>query len=149
MKKILVIFALLAVSFASVNAQENLKWGATLGMNSSNFSGDAFSSKVGFHAGVKAEVGLPQIAEGVYLDLGALLSLKGAKVNLGSYDIKYNPCYLEIPVHMGYKYAGMKISLFSAMQVLMSLSVSLAKLKQMESNHQILLIMFLMKMVVA
>lgn len=37
MKKILVIFALLAVSFASVNAQENLKWGATLGMNSSNF----------------------------------------------------------------------------------------------------------------
>ena len=29
MKKILVIFALLAVSFASVNAQENLKWGAT------------------------------------------------------------------------------------------------------------------------
>ena len=35
MKKILVIFALLAVSFASVNAQENLKWGATLGMNSS------------------------------------------------------------------------------------------------------------------
>ena len=31
MKKILVIFALLAVSFASVNAQENLKWGATLG----------------------------------------------------------------------------------------------------------------------
>ena len=105
MKKILVIFALLAVSFASVNAQENLKWGATLGMNSSNFSGDAFSSKIGFHAGVKAEVELPQIAEGVYLDLGALLSLKGAKVNLGSYDIKYNPCYLEIPVHMGYKYA--------------------------------------------
>ncbi len=104
MKKILVIFALLAISFTSINAQENLKWGATLGMNSSTFSGDAFSSKVGFHAGVKAEVGLPQIAEGVYLDLGALLSLKGAKVNLGSYDIKYNPCYLEIPVHMGYKY---------------------------------------------
>ena len=149
MKKILVIFALLAVSFASVNAQENLKWGATLGMNSSNFSGDAFSSKVGFHAGVKAEVGLPQIAEGVYLDLGALLSLKGAKVNLGSYDIKYNPCYLEIPVHMGYKYAVNENFAVSAMQVLMSLSVSLAKLKQMESNHQILLIMFLMKMVVA
>lgn len=37
MKKILVIFALLAISFTSINAQENLKWGATLGMNSSNF----------------------------------------------------------------------------------------------------------------
>lgn len=27
MKKILVIFALLAISFTSINAQENLKWG--------------------------------------------------------------------------------------------------------------------------
>ncbi|RGN39293.1 porin family protein [Bacteroides oleiciplenus] len=105
MKKVLVMFAVLAISFASMNAQENLKWGATLGMNSSNFSSDGFSSKIGFHAGVKAELGLPQIAEGVYLDFGALLSLKGAKVNYGSYDIKYNPCYLEVPVHMGYKYA--------------------------------------------
>ncbi|WP_294611931.1 porin family protein [uncultured Bacteroides sp.] len=105
MKKILALIAILAIGFGSVNAQDNLRWGVTLGLNSSNFSNDAFSSKVGFHAGAKAEVGLPQIAEGVYLDLGALLSLKGAKANFVSYDIKYNPCYLEIPVHMGYKYA--------------------------------------------
>ncbi|WP_418697225.1 porin family protein [Bacteroides sp.] len=105
MKKLLVMFALLAVSFAGINAQENVKWGATLGLNSSNFSTDGFDSKIGFHAGVKAEVGLPQIAEGVYLDMGALLSLKGAKVDGGSFDIKYTPYYLEVPVHMGYKYA--------------------------------------------
>jgi len=105
MKKVLVLFALLAVSFASMNAQENLRWGATLGMNSSNFSSDGFSSKIGFQAGVKAEMGLPQIAEGVYLDFGALLSLKGAKANHGSYDITYTPYYLEVPAHMGYKYA--------------------------------------------
>lgn len=58
MKKILVIFALLAISFTSINAQETSNGGATLGMNSSNFSGDAFSSKVGFHAGVKAGSGI-------------------------------------------------------------------------------------------
>lgn len=70
MKKILVMFVLLAVSFAGINAQENVRWGATLGMNSSKFSTDGFDSKIGLHAGVKAEVGLPQIAEGVYLDMG-------------------------------------------------------------------------------
>ena len=57
-------------------------------------------------AGVKAEVGLPQISEGVYLDMGALLTLKGAKIDGGSAaSIKFNPYYLEIPVHIGYKYA--------------------------------------------
>lgn len=56
--------------------------------------------------GVKAEVGLPQISEGVYLDMGALLTLKGAKIDGGSAaSIKFNPYYLEIPVHIGYKYA--------------------------------------------
>lgn len=75
-------------------------------MNSSNFSITGFDSKVGFHAGVKAEVGLPQVSDGVYLDLGALLTLKGAKIDGGSAaSIKFNPYYLEVPVHIGYKYA--------------------------------------------
>lgn len=106
MKKYFVMFALLAVCFTSINAQEGLRWGATFGMNSSNFSADLYSSKIGCHAGVRAELPLYQIAEGVYLDMGALLSLKGAKLNGGSKgSVKYNPIYLEVPVHMGYKYA--------------------------------------------
>ncbi len=56
---------------------------STVGTNSSNFSITGFDSKIGFHAGVKAEVGLPQISEGVYLDMGALLTLKGAKIDGG------------------------------------------------------------------
>lgn len=55
MKKILVLFALLAAGTTIIYAQEGLKWGAMAGMNSSNFSTDGFDSKVGFHVGVKAE----------------------------------------------------------------------------------------------
>ena len=106
MKKVLLLIAMLTVSLASINAQGNLRWGATVGMNSSNFSITGFDSKVGFHAGVKAEVGLPQFSDGLYLDMGALLTLKGAKVDGGSAATnKFNPYYLEIPVHLGYKYA--------------------------------------------
>ena len=106
MKKVLLLIAMLTVSLASINAQGNLRWGVTVGMNSSNFSITGFDSKVGFHAGVKAEVGLPQFSDGLYLDMGALLTLKGAKVDGGSAaTIKFNPYYLEIPVHLGYKYA--------------------------------------------
>ena len=84
MKKVLLLMAMLTIGLASINAQDNLRWGATVGMNSSNFSITGFDSKIGFHAGVKAEVGLPQISEGVYLDMGALLTLKGAKIDGGS-----------------------------------------------------------------
>lgn len=58
MKKVLLLMAMLTIGLASINAQDNLRWGATVGMNSSNFSITGFDSKIGFHAGVKAEVGL-------------------------------------------------------------------------------------------
>ena len=70
MKKILVLFALLMTGVMGIHAQEGLKWGAMAGMNSSKFSTDGFDSKVGFHVGIKAEKDLPQIAQGVYLDMG-------------------------------------------------------------------------------
>lgn len=106
MKKILVLVAILAIGLGSVNAQDNLRWGVAAGMNVSNLKVSGFDSRIGFHAGAKAELGLPQVTEGAYLDFGALLSLKGAKVDGGSLgSIKMNPCYLEIPIHIGYKYA--------------------------------------------
>lgn len=106
MKRLFIILSVVFIlSNVAASAQEGLKWGAMAGMNSSNFSTDGFDSKVGFHVGVKAEKDLPQIAQGVYLDMAALLSLKGAKVNGGDASLKLNPYYLEIPIHMGYKYA--------------------------------------------
>ncbi len=105
MKKILVLFVLSIACIMGIHAHEELKWGAMAGMNSSDFSTDGLDSKVGFHVGIKAEKDLPQIAQGVYLDMAALLSLKGAQINGNDASLKFNPYYLEIPIHMGYKYA--------------------------------------------
>lgn len=78
------------------------------GMNVSKYTITGFDSRIGFHAGVKAEVGLSQDANGsgAYMDFAALLTLKGAKVDGGSLaSITFNPYYLEVPVRVGYKYA--------------------------------------------
>ncbi len=37
--------------------------------------------------------------------MAALLSLKGTQINGNDASLKFNPYYLEIPIHMGYKYA--------------------------------------------
>ncbi len=106
MKKVLLFFALVAMSVVSVNAQDNLKWGVMAGMNVSKYTITGFDNRIGFHAGVKAELGLSQEASGAYMDFAALLTLKGAKIDGGSIaSIKFNPYYLEVPVHVGYKYA--------------------------------------------
>lgn len=106
MKKVLLFFALVAMSVVSVNAQDNLKWGVMAGMNVSKYTITGFDSRIGFHAGVKAELGLSQEASGAYMDFAALLTLKGAKIDAGSLaSFKMNPYYLEVPVHVGYKYA--------------------------------------------
>ncbi|WP_195663329.1 porin family protein [Bacteroides congonensis] len=106
MKKILLFFALVAMSVVSINAQDNLKWGVMAGMNVSKYTITGFDSRIGFHAGIKAELGLSQEAGGAYMDFAALLTLKGAKIDAGSLaSFKMNPYYLEVPVHIGYKYA--------------------------------------------
>ena len=63
MKKVLLLFALVAISVVSINAQDNLKWGVMAGMNVSKYTITGFDSRIGFHAGVKAEVGLSQDAK--------------------------------------------------------------------------------------
>lgn len=106
MKKILLFVAFVAISVVSINAQDNLKWGVMGGMNVSKYTITGFDSRIGFHAGVKAELGLSQEASGAYMDFAALLTLKGAKIDAGSLaSFKMNPYYLEVPIHIGYKYA--------------------------------------------
>ena len=102
MKKVLLLFALVAISAVSINAQDNLKWGVMAGMNVSKYTITGFDSRIGFHAGVKAELGLSQDAN----DFAALLTLKGAKIDGGALaSMTFNPYYLEVPVRVGYKYA--------------------------------------------
>ena len=92
MKKILVLFALTAIAMVSVNAQDNLKWGVMAGMNVSKYTCTGFDNRVGFHGGVKAELGLSQEASGAYMDFGAVLTLEGAKIVGGSVAaVKFHP----------------------------------------------------------
>lgn len=106
MRKILLFFAFVAISVVSINAQDNLKWGVMAGMNVSKYTFTGFDNRIGFHAGVKAELGLSQEESGAYMDFAALLTLKGAKIDGGAIaSFKFNPYYLEVPVHIGYKYA--------------------------------------------
>lgn len=48
MKKVLLLFALVAISVVSINAQDNLKWGVMAGMNVSKYTITGFDSRIVF-----------------------------------------------------------------------------------------------------
>lgn len=110
MKKLLFILAASAAIGAS--AQSNIQWEGVAGLNVSNLGG--LGSKPGFHVGAKAEMGIPSIADGVYANAGALLSLEGCKQDMGELGkSKTKANFLDIPIHLGYKYAiNDKVSVF-------------------------------------
>lgn len=131
MKKILLTL-LLALPFCMATKAQDFRMGVTGGYNLSSPSG--YKSQSGFHVGVKGEFGLPQVAKGLYMDFGLMLSSHGWK-SPGYYyngiytspdgekpdkpssgftaDNKCTPYYLNIPIHIGYKFSvGRNVSLF-------------------------------------
>lgn len=100
--------AALLVAGLSANAQ-GFRWGVQAGMNVSNIhvsEGSTPDSRVGFHVGLKADY---TIIKGLYVN-GALMftqkGYKGDKVTLNGkdYTAKAYPGYIELPIHLGYKY---------------------------------------------
>lgn len=85
------------------------------GMNISNFryTGSGMSSftdpKAGFNIGLRGEYMLPS-CYGVFVNLGVGYTMKGAKFDALNSDanlpmtVKYRPYYVEIPLHVGYRY---------------------------------------------
>ncbi len=113
MKKL--FFAAAALMLAtSVSAQEagEFRFGINAGMNISSANLDAdHSSKVGFNAGV---IGEYNITENVFVNAGLKYSQRGVKdvsvAYTDGYDVytdklKWNPGYIEMPIHAGYRYA--------------------------------------------
>lgn len=108
MKKLILIVLVCALGIPSM-AQE-FRVGATAGVNVNIPSGE-YSGQTGINVGVKAELGLPHVTKGWLVDFGALLSSHGWN-SRGYYDnttgtlLKWEatPYYLNIPVHMGYKF---------------------------------------------
>ena len=86
------------------------------GMNISNFRQpnslvDGLTDpKAGFNLGVRGEYMLPS-CYGVFVNLGVNYTMKGAKMDVAaslpddySSTVKFRPCYIEIPLHVGYRF---------------------------------------------
>ena len=113
MKKFLPFFLFTLLLSVTASAQK-LRWGITGAMNLGDYSMKVDdisidpSSRVGFRAGVRMEMDAPFIYDGFYFDGELALSTKGAKLNTSSDDevmkVISRPYYLEIPLHIGYRY---------------------------------------------
>ena len=107
MRKVIVFFSLLLMALPIV-AQE-FKIGAVAGLNL-NVPSD-LESGLGFRVGVKGELALPKQVGGLYADFGLALSsipwqtVKRYNPNTGIVtQDKATPYYLNIPLHVGYKW---------------------------------------------
>ncbi len=114
MKKIFTFIVAALTFVGSAQALENvpqpgLSFKGQFGMNISNFRGVDTNAKVGFNLGVQAEYMFPS-CYGVFANLGANYTMKGAKLdfihgeNGATGTLAYRPCYVEIPLHVGYRY---------------------------------------------
>jgi len=113
MKKIIIVaVAMLAVAF-SANAQIGFE--ANLGINVADLKikdGDNYDARIGYHLGVRGSLDLSSVISGAYANAGAMFSLKGGR--LGSEDqLKFNPFYLEVPVHFGFQASFGEVGLFA------------------------------------
>ena len=93
------------MSICSASAQ-NFSVEGVAGMNVSNLGG--VGAKIGFHAGARFELAIPAITEGIYTNAGLLFSLKGYALDWGVVRSKSNAYYIDIPIHMGYKYSHLR-----------------------------------------
>lgn len=105
MKKLFVI-AVMTITCLAVSAQEagSFRFGITGGGNLSTANVEAsHSSKFGFHAGL---VGEYNIYEYLYINATLKYSMRGVKdVAASIYKFEWNPGYIELPIHVGYRYS--------------------------------------------
>lgn len=112
MKKIFTLIVAMVAMTTSAMAldnepEEGLTFQGLFGLNLSNFRGGFLETdmKPGFNLGVRGEYMLPG-CHGVFVNAGVNYTMKGAKRALIGTDgtLKARACYVEIPVHVGYRY---------------------------------------------
>ena len=101
MKKLLALLFVCLIGIGSASAQD-LRFEGVAGLNISNMG---YSYKAGFHAGARMEISLDCVTEGFYANGGALLSLKGYRIDWGFAKNIANAYSLELPVHAGFRYS--------------------------------------------
>ena len=111
MKKFLMTLAVACFALtASAQEKGDFRFGVTAGMNVSNITDMEMDSRIGFHVGAKAEY---NITDNLYGNAALLFSQKGNKKEEGSIEATSNPGYLELPIHIGYRFKmGDKVSIF-------------------------------------
>lgn len=120
MKKFIAIVAAALAFTSSAKAldyvpESGFSFQALVGLNVSNVTNQPTSTnaKPGFNFGVRGEYMLPS-CYGVFVNLGVNYTMKGFKEDIYSPAegelpatsgvIKANACYVEIPLHIGYRY---------------------------------------------
>ncbi|MDR2954790.1 MAG: PorT family protein [Prevotella sp.] len=93
--------AALVICTGNLKAQD-ITLGVKGGANLSSFSGDIKKTNYVFkyQVGATVDIGL---TENVYIITGLELQTKGTKSKT-SPNVKYNPMYLQVPVHAAYKF---------------------------------------------
>ena len=103
MKKLLLVVAVACFSLAA-NAQEagEFRFGPMVGLNISSATIDAsHKARTGFNFGAKAEY---NVTEAIFMTAGLQYSQRGVKdVPWDGIKLEWNPAYLEIPIHVGYR----------------------------------------------
>lgn len=92
----------LTISTGRVNAQDGpVTVGVKAGVNLSTLDGDVKHTKSVFkyQFGITADIAL---SNNLYVMTGLDLQTKGTK---SKSDIKYNPMYIQLPAHLGYKFS--------------------------------------------
>lgn len=104
--KRLIVMAVVVLTCFTVSAQEagSFRFGVTGGGNLSTANLEkSHSSKFGFHAGL---VGEYNVYEYLYVNATVKYSMRGVKdVEVSGYKLEWNPGYIEIPIHVGYRYS--------------------------------------------
>ena len=111
MKKFLMTLAVACFALtASAQEKGDFRFGVTAGMNVSNITDMKMDSRIGFHVGAKAEY---NITDNLYGNAALLFSQKGNQKEEGAYKETENPGYIELPIHIGYRFKmGDKVSIF-------------------------------------
>lgn len=104
----ILIAALLACGTLTASAQHksDLRFGVTAGMNVARVTDLDAESRIGFNLGARVDYG---ITDNFYVNGALLFTQKGYKLDSENvYEargtVKGNPGYLEIPIHVGYRY---------------------------------------------
>lgn len=122
MRKLFITSVCFLCMISSLSYAQNFRYGFVGGVNLNKPTGTVIPDgiRVGLLLGIKGELAIPAVADGIYADFGLQLSSKGYKY---SYGIVNKPDemssttdinYLVIPVHIGYKLkCSESVSLFA------------------------------------